>query len=799
MTNHFIDYQHCDVFLVCGGNPAENHPMAMRWIGKAKARGAKLIVVDPRFTKTATQADVYSPIRPGTDIPFLMGIVNYAIQNNLFQREYVLNYTNASCLINPNFKLPAENNGVFSGFVHVDGNEPAKTDTSTWTYQMEGDAIKKDPTLQDPNCVFQLLKRHASRYDARTVARITGMTEEKFLEIAKLYCSTGQPGKAGNYIYALGITQHSYGVQNVRAIGLMQLLLGNIGIAGGGVSAQRGESNVQGATDMAMLYHYIPGYNPVPNAAVHKDWAMYRAKETPGGYWSNRPKFVVSMLKAWWKDASKDNDWRFDYLPKTTGREHSHMRMFYDMSEGIIKGFICMGQNPMVGGVSTLAAGKAMEKLDWMVVMDPFAHETARFWERPGANPAEIETEVFFLPACHLYEKEGSITNGNRWIQWRYKAIEPLGDSKNDLWIVNELFKAVRKEYEKGGVFTNPILTLDWDYDAGGHEPDWDKVALEMNGYDVATGKGLESFGQLKEDGSTACGIWIYTGYFSNRENPNVKRRIREPEGQGIGCNLEWAFVWPANRRILYNRASCDPAGRPWNPNIPVVAWDGSKWITNDVPDFGAVDAETGAPNPPEKTAKAPFIMNAEGLGRLFAIAPGLKDGPFPEHYEPVESPVNNIMGPLRSNPYHARYKGVFSPLAKPEDPEYPIILSTHRVQEHYQSGASTRCMPNLVELKPEPYVEMSRELAAKLGVKGADWVYVTTARGEIKIKAYVTPCLKPFNIDGKEVEVVMIPYSWGFAGLGTGATVNDLTPAIGDPTSLIPEYKAFLCNIRKA
>lgn len=798
MTNHYPDYQNADVFLVCGGNPAENHPMAQRWIGKAMARGAKLIVVDPRFTKTASQAHLYAPIRPGTDIAFLLGMSNYIIQNNLIQHEYVLNYTNASYLIHPDFKLPGDNEGVFSGFAYSDGDATAKYDTTTWTYQMEGDNIKKDPTLQHPNCVYQLLKKHVSRYDARTVSRITGMTEEQFLNVAKLYSSTGQPGKAGNYIYALGITQHSVGVQNVRAIAIMQLLLGNVGIAGGGVSAQRGESNVQGSTDQAMLYHYLPGYNPVPNAALHKDWAMYKAKETPAsGYWSNRPKFIVSQQKAWFgHHATAENDWLFDWLPKTTGREHSHMAHFSDMAKGIIKGYICMGQNPIVGGISTIQAGEAMENLDWLVVMDPFVHETARFWERPGADPSKIETEVFFLPAAHLYEKPGTITNGNRWIQWRWKAIEPLGDSKNDLWILNELYKAIQDEYATDGVFPDPIRKLVWNYDRGGHEPSYEDVALEMNGYTVADGKGVPGFSALKDDGSTACGIWIYSGYFSNYENPACQSRIKETEG--IGSNLGWAFSWPANRRILYNRASCDPSGRPWNPDLPVVAWDGSKWLTNDTPDFAAVDPETGQPNPPEKTLK-PFIMQTEGMGRLFAIAPSLKDGPMPEHYEPVESPVKNIMSPTASNPFAQRYPGVFSLVAKSEDPEFPIVLSTHRVQEHYQSGASTRCMPNLVELKPEVYVEMSRELAERLGLKGGDFCIVSSARGEIKVRTYVTPCLKPFNIDGKEVDVVMIPYNWGFAGLATGASANDLTPAIGDPNSLIPEYKAFLCNIRKA
>lgn len=806
MTNHFIDYKNSDVIMMIGSNSAECHPQAMRWIFRAKVeRGAKLIVVDPRFTKSAAKADIYCPIRPGTDIAFLLGIMNYALQNNLYFHDYVVNYTNASYLVSPDFKFE---DGLFSGATVKDGK--FVYDTKSWEYQMEGDKPKKDPTLQDPNCVFQILKRHVSRYDIKTVCQITGAPEDVYRQVCELYCSTGKPDKAGNIIYAMGITQHTYGSQNVRATAMLQLLLGNIGIAGGGVNAQRGESNVQGSTDMAMLFHYIPGYNPVPDATKHATLKDYVEKETPkAGFWSNRPKFVISMLKAWYGDkATKENDFCFDWLPKTDGKNHSHMAIFQDMAAGKIKGFFAWGQNPLVGGPSAAAEAKAMENLDWLVAIDLFETETAAFWKRPGVDPKNIKTEVFLLPAAFSYEKEGTVTNSGRWIQWRWKAVEPPGDAKSDLWIADRLFKAIRKEYQSGGKFPDPILNMVWNYDRPGHEePDIEKVALEINGYTVADGKALASFAKLADDGSTACGCWIYCGYWAvdpDLKVPNCKRRDRTDKS-GLGLYPKWAYAWPLNRRIVYNRCSCDPAGRPWDLKRALVAWDGTKWVTNDVPDFGAKDAKTGDPVPPEKTANAPFIMLAEGQGRLFgglmpggALAP-LKEGPLPEHYEPVESPVKNIMSRQQNNPLATKYKGDFAKLAAMASAEFPYVATTHRLIEHYQSGAVTRNCPWLVELMPEMFVTISPSLAAKLGIKPGDKVVVSTARGDIECKANVLPIVQPFRVNGQEVEVVALPWHWGYQGLGPGSTANVLTPSVGDPNTNIPEYKAFLCNVRKA
>jgi formate dehydrogenase major subunit len=798
MTNHFIDYKNSDVVLVIGANPAECHPQGMKWIMRGKAtRGTKLIVVDPRFTKTAAKADIYAPIRPGTDIPFLLGMINYAIQNNLYHHDYVVNYTNASYLVDPGFRLK---DGLFSGATTKDGK--FAYDDKTWQYQKDGDRPKKDPTLKNPNCVFQVLKKHVARYDIKTVCRITGTPEDVYRKVCETFCATGRPGKAGNLIYAMGITQHTYGAQNVRAVAMLQLLLGNIGIAGGGVNAQRGESNVQGSTDMAMLFHLLPGYLGMVDAAKHPNLEAYIEKETPkSGYWSNKPKFLISQLKAWYGDkATRKNDFCYDWLPKLDGKDHSHMAIFELMAEGKIEGFFAWGQNPAVGGPSAAAEQKAMEKLDWMVVVDLFETETAAFWKRPGANPKEIKTEVFFLPAAFSYEKEGTVTNSGRWIQYRWKAVEPPGDARSDLWIADRLFKAVRKEYRRGGKFPEPILNLNWNYDRRGtDEPDIDRVALEINGYTVADGKALASFAKLADDGSTACGCWIYTGYWAFDPELKVvaaKRRDRT-DRTGLGLYPKWSFAWPLNRRIVYNRCSCDPSGRPWDPQRALVAWDGTKWVTNDVPDFGAKNPQTGAPVPPEKSAGTPFIMLPEGQGRLFAAA--LKDGPLPEHYEPVESPVKNIMSSQQNNPLATRRKGEFGKLAATASPDYPYILTTHRLIEHYQSGAVTRNCPWLVELMPDMFVEISPQLAARLGINPGDTVVVATARGRIRCKACVLPTLKPLQVDGREVEIVAMPWHWGYQGLGAGSSANELTASVGDPNTNIPEYKALLCNVWKA
>jgi len=785
MTNHWTDYKNSDVFMVIGANPAENHPISMKWILRAKEeKNAKLIVVDPRFSKTANMADLYIRIRPGTDIALLNGLMNYAIQNNKYHHDYVVHYTNATYLVNPEFSFQ---DGLFSGFQENSYN------TETWQYQTDGNIRKKDYTLQDPNCVFQLLKKHLSRYDIKTVCSITGVEESKYREFCELYCSTGQSGKAGNLIYAMGITQHTYGAQNVRATAMLQLLLGNIGIPGGGVNAQRGESNVQGSTDMGMLFGNLPGYLGMPKAALHPTLPDYVEKETPfAGYWVNKSKFLVSMLKAWYgTEAHKDNEFAYQWLPKLDHQEHSHMKIFQDMNKGVVKGFLTWGQNPVVGGPNTSASRKALEKLDWMVAIDLFETETAAFWKAPGADPSQINTEVFLLPAVASYEKEGTVSNSGRWIQWRYKAIDGPGQAKSDLWIAHNLFKKIRETFKNDTqtVFPEPVLNMVWNYDhPGTDEPNIEQVAIEINGYSVDSGDPLKSFGNLKDDGSTAAGLWIYTGYYADREKPACKNREREKEG--ISTHLGWSWAWPLNRRILYNRCSADPSGNPWNDKLPLFFWDGLKWVSNDVPDFNASI-------PPEESAVNPYIMLQGGCGRLYAQ--GLKEGPFPEHYEPVETPVKNQMSGRQNNPCISFYDPEMGALAEIGSSEFPYICTTHRLIEHYQSGACTRNMPYLAELMPEMFVQISPQLGAKLNIENGNTVEVLTKRGSIHCKVCVTPTMKALLINGQEYEVIGMPWHWGYQGMATGDSANTLTSCVGDPNTNIPEYKAFLCNIRKA
>ena len=783
MTNHWIDYQHSDVMLQFGGNTAENHPISMKWIQRAMDNGCKLIVVDPRFTRTAALADVYAPIRPGTNTAFLSGLINYAIENNKYHADYVKMYTNASSLINPDFGY---SDGLFTGSspaANLGAGQVAYTNKDSWSYQRDGEGnILKDETLENENCVWQLFKNHYSRYDVKTVSEITGCPEDKFREVAELFCSTGVPGKAGNFMYAMGLTQFSHGSQNTRSACILQLLLGNIGIAGGGVNAQRGQVNVQGACDMGMLYHIITGYMPMPRDG--QDLEAYNAA-TPGGFWQHRPKFLAAMLKAWYGDkATEENDFCFDYLARLE-KDRSSVAYYTYMAKGEIKGLFCFGDNPVVGGANTIRKRKAQAKLDWMVVADIYENETAAFFNAPDMNAAEIDTEVFLLPASLHFEKDGgTVTNSGRWIQWRNKAQDAPGDCKSDLWIVDKIFKAVKKLYEdEGGAYPGPIVDMVWDY---GDEPDYEKVAMEINGYYVADGKQITGFADFvnTEPGDVAAGSWIYAGFYQDAENPNCKRRIKETEG--IGSNLEYSWAWPMNRRIVYNRASCDAEGNPWNPDIPVLQWDGSEWKLNDVPDFNASV-------PPEDTASKGFIMTAELQSRLFA--PGMVEGPFPEFYEPWESVTSNKMSSVQFNPCSQ----VWYPEDRGSAADYPYIATTYRLVEHYQSGIMTRNMPWLNEVMPEMFCEISPSLASTIGVENGDMVEVESKRGKIECKVAVTPRVKPLMINGEEKEIVGLPFHWGFKGLSTGASANDLSPTIGCANTTIPEFKSFICNIRRA
>jgi len=830
MTNHWIDLRNADVILVMGGNPASNHPVSMKWIMKAKERGAKLIVVDPRFTQTAAKADLYAPIRSGTDIAFINGMIKYIIENNLYFKEYVVNYTNASFLVNPDFKMPGELDGVFSGYDKKTGTY----DKKTWSFQMDEKGLPKtDPTLKDPRCVFQLLKKHVSRYTPEAVSNITGTPKDKLIEVYKLFGSTGKPDRVGTECYAMGWTQHTVGVQNIRDFTIVQLLLGNMGMAGGGINALRGESNVQGSTDQGLLFNSLPGYNPTPTASL-VDLKAYIEKYTPKtkepksvNWWSNRNKYITSYLKAIYGDKAKaDNDYGYAWLPKLDeGMNAAWLRLFFDMGLGKFEGFFAWGQNPACSSAAAAKVRQILGKLKWMVNVNLYDNETASFWKGPDMKPENVQTEVFLLPACSSVEKEGSITNSGRLAQWRYKAVEPVGQSMPDSEIMNELYYRVKKLYQKeGGKFPAPILNIAWDYgeknkDGKIEHFDIHRVAQEINGYyldDVydkkveppkligKKGELANNFTTLQADGTTSCGNWIFSGSYTQKDgkviNMMARRGKEDPTGMGLYPN--WAWAWPVNRRIIYNRASVDQNGNPWDPKRAVIKWNPTKenpqtgkpgvW-EGDVPD---------GPAPPlsdEKGGKLPFIMKPDGMASIFG--PGLSDGPFPEHYEPLECPIQeNPMSKQRINPTVHPFFQAISHFSC--DVRYPYVATTYRVTEHWQTGVMTRHTPWLLEMQPQMFVEMSKELAAEKGIKSGDKVKVSSGRGSIWAIAVVTERLKPFKVMNQTIHQIGMPwhFGWQFPTDGSGGdSANILTPFIGDPNTSIPESKAFMANVEKA
>jgi formate dehydrogenase-N alpha subunit len=803
MTTSFWDIPNADVIVFMGSNAAENHPIGFKWFLRAKQKGAKLIVVDPRFTRTASKADWWIPFRSGTDISVLGGLINYAISHNKIHRDYVIHNTNAPLLINPNFKF---DEGLFSGW---DPN--TKTyNQSTWSFQTGPDGQPlKDDTLQDPNSVYQQIKKIYSLYTPEMVSEISGITVEDFNKFAEMVCNTGEAGKVALFAYAMGWTQSTHGVQNIRCATLLQMLLGNIGVPGGGIAALRGHANVQGATDLAVVYGDLPGYVGQPTQA-HKTLKEFNDKTTPtSGFWVNKPKYVASLLKAWWGDhATKENDFGYNYLPKMGNVPYSHYDIFQSALDGKIHGLMLFGQNPAVGSANASKVQAAMAKLDWMLFADMFMNESGEFWKLDGVNPADIKTEVFFLPACGPLEKAGSFTNSTRLIQWKHQAIPPMGESRADGWIVNELGKRLQKLYANSTAKKDEgIKNLTWGYDVPGKPDEYDheKVLKEMNGYDVKTGKQLANFGLLKDDGSTAAGIWIYTGVFTEegnkadsrkRDAPNRREGWAEAKADGSAkyLHLDYAFAWPANRRILYNRASSDPAGKSWG-KLPLVWWDAAagKWTGVDVPDMlpvapDKVHEATGVPG------SSAFIMKPWGMGGIWGP---LADGPVPVHYEPIESPVKNALYKQTTNPAARRFNSEFDKLGTPD--QFPYVVTTYRLTEHQTSGAMTRTIPFLAEAFARPFVELSRELAQEKGIKNGDWVQVESARGKVKVQAMVTNRLRPYKIAGKLVHQIGLPIHWApKSGFVQGDIVNSLSPEVLDPTAHIQESKAFLGNISK-
>ncbi len=836
-----------------GSNMAEAHPIAFGNVVKAKERGAKVIHIDPHFSRTSALANLYIPTRAGADIVFLGAIIHYLLENNAYFYDYVVNYTNAAMLIREDFRDTEELDGVFSGY---DAETSSYSDQGSWDYQRnEYGKPLSDPTLQHPQCVLQIMRRHFARYTPEMVEQVCGVSQEQWLQVVHTLVENSGRERTTALCYAVGWTQHSKGVQIIRAAAIMQLLLGNVGRPGGGILALRGHASIQGSTDVPTLYDLLAGYMPQPSELLTNKphiqdtpssttWGEKRDQETNAltqqtledyinangqklGWWSNMSAYMRSLLKAWYGEAVHEEGVEFGYrwLPKIIG-DHSHLMTSYAMLDGKVRGYFLMGQNPAAGSTNARMQRKALEQLDWMVVRDLYEVESAAFWYKgpEPVDPSSIKTEVFLLPAAASTEKEGSFTNTQRLIQWRDKAVDPPDDARSDLWFVYHLGKRLKALYAES---TKPrdrgLQALLWDYercevepDSRIHdEPDALLVLKEINGYvvyaqdtqnaeqkqmnNLHNAPHVPAFTALKADGSTACGSWIYSGVYP--EPGKNRASSRTPGGY---TNLEWGFAWPANRRTLYNRASADPQGRPWSERKKYIWWDEEqqKWVGYDIPDFPVNKAPDYQPAPDATGMDAiagsdPFIMKPDGRGWLYAPM-GLKDGPLPAHYEAAESPVKNLMYKQQRNPAAMMNKErKDNKLAEVADPNYPIVITTYRLTEHHVSGPMTRWMPWLNALQPALFAELSPELAAEHSIKNGDWMLICTPRGEIEARALVTRRIRPLHMSGRIVHQIGLPFHWGFQGKSRGSITNDLTHMVLEPNVSIEEAKAFTCNIR--
>ena len=807
MTNHWVDIKNADVILVMGGNAAEAHPCGFKWVTEAKEHNkAHFMVVDPRFNRSASVADFYAPIRSGSDIVFLGGVINYLLTNDKIHHEYVKNYTDFTFIVREDF---AFNDGIFSGY----NPEKRTYEKGSWDYEMGDDGFAKvDPTLQHPRCVFQLLKKHYEGYTPEKVESICGTPKEKFLHVCEKLGSTAVPGRSATMMYALGWTQHTIGAQILRTGAMIQLLLGNIGIAGGGMNALRGHSNIQGLTDLGILSASLPGYLTLPNEA-EQDYGQYIASRTPKAlrpgqmnYWANTPKFHVSLMKAWWGPAATaENNWAFDYLPKLD-KQYDMLQIFEMMTQGKVNGYIAQGFNPLAALANSNSVREGLKKLKFLVIMDPLTTETSEFWKSHGefndVDSASIQTEVFRLPTTCFAEEDGAVVSSSRVLQWHWKAAEPPGEAKTDIAIMSALHLRLKALYQKeGGKFPEPITNLYWPYAQAAH-PSSEEVAKEYNGRALVdlfdpkdptklirkAGEQLGGFGEMRDDGTTLGGCWIWAGAWTSSGNQMARRDNSDPTG--IGNTLNWAWAWPANRRILYNRASCDREGKPFNPERVLIKWNGKTWGGPDVPDMGPT-------MPPETTD--PFIMNPEGVARLFARK-GMAEGPFPTHYEAFDNPLGyNPMYPENklavSSPVMRILATAKDTMGDPKD--YPHVGTTYRLTEHFHYWTKHVHLNNIVQ--PEQFVEIGEALAKELGIETGQQVKVSSKRGFIKAAAVVTKRIKPMKIDGKTVHHVGVPIHWGFSSQGRkGYLANNLTASVGDGNSMTPESKTFLVKVEK-
>jgi formate dehydrogenase major subunit len=797
------DIANADCILIQGSNFAENHPVGFRFVMQAKERGATIIHVDPRFTRTSAMADIYAPLRSGTDIVFLGALINYVLSKDCYFKEYVAAYTNAAHLLNEQYRDAEDLDGIFCGY----DAERRTYDTKAWAFEKDANGqIVDDPTLQHPRCVLNVLRRHYARYTPEMVERICGTPKALFERIAETLARNSGRDRTTAFAYALGWTQHTVGVQFIRTAAILQLLLGNVGRPGGGIMALRGHANIQGATDIATLYDLLPGYLPMPSALrTEQTLDEYLKSVTkPTGWWANTPKYVVSLLKAFYgENATRDNDYCFDYLPQLTG-DHSTLPTIVAMKDGTVKGYIVIGQNPATSSQNAELVCAGMERLEWFVNIDSYESETSSFWNREGADPAKIATECFFLPAATILEKDGTMVQTSRLLQWHDKAIDPAGESRSDLWYFYELGKRLKKLYaDSTDAKDRPILDMTWDYDSrepterAHGEPSALRVLQEINGFDTTTGEQMKSFADLRDDGSTASGGWIYTGVCPDATTNKARARIGDD-----ATSLGWGWAWPANRRTLYNRASADPDGKPWSERKKYVWWDEAKgiWTGIDVPDFPvgkapSTPARPGAGGLDAHSGADPFIMNLDGKGQIFVNA-GLKDAPLPTHYEPRQSTIDNLLYAQQSNPLLGEWPRRDNPYNNAVDPEFPYVLTSYRITEH--SGIMTRYVPWLAELQPHAFCEVDPELAVKKGIVNGDWVTLSTRLGSMEARALVTGRLRPLRIGrGQVVHQIGLPYNYGRFGFAKGDSPNEVIPLSMDPNVSIHEAKSLTCDIR--
>jgi formate dehydrogenase major subunit len=841
------DLQNSDCIVIEGSNMAEAHPVAFQWVMEAKARGTTVIHVDPHFSRTSALADIFVPLRAGTDIAFLGGIINHVLQNELYFEDYVRAYTNASTLVEADFRDTEDLDGVFSGWDPTSGSY----EYDSWQY--EGAAVtaasgerdefaheqkgghsmresghgesagsggqsvgadpERDETLQDPRCVFQLLKRHYSRYTPEMVSQVCGVPQELFARVCEQICANSDRDHTSAFVYAVGWTQHTVGSQYIRAASILQLLLGNIGRPGGGIMAMRGHASIQGSSDIPTLYNLLPGYLPMPHGHEHSGLQDYiEADSAKKGYWGNMSSYITSLLKAYWgAAASEENEYCFDYMPRITGSHGTYDTVMAQL-EGRCKGYFLMGQNPAVGSANNRMQRMGMANLDWLVVRDFSLIESATWWkDGPEIDTGEmrtedIATEVFFFPAAAHIEKDGTFTNTQRLLQWHHTAQEPEGDARSDLWFMFHLGKLIREKLKDSEEeMDRPILDLVWDYPTAGalQEPSAEAVLREINGTGP-DGAALSSYEELKDDGSTSCGCWIYCGVFADDVNQAARRRPREQQNW---TGADWGWAWPANRRVLYNRASADPEGRPWSPRKALVWWDSEqgRWVGHDTPDFKADKAPTYVPpedarGPDALTGAEPFIMQSDGRGWLYAPA-GLADGPMPTHYEPQDSPFENLLYGQRANPARKTYPhphNRYHPSGDEQGAEvFPYVITTYRLTEHFTAGGMTRWSPYLAELQPEFFCEVSPELAAERELEHGGWATIATARGVIEARVLVTDRMTPLLVHDRTVHQIGMPFHWGPNGYAKGDSANELAPMSLDPNAHIQEDKAFTADIR--